>query len=348
MAYTLEQIAQHIGAELRGDPNVSVETVATLESAGDRQVAFLSNTKYRKQLNDCAAAAVIVSPDDAEHCPNAALVMKNPYLGFVKVAQLLDTTPQSAEKGIHASAVIDPSAEIGKDVSIGANTVIEAGASIGDGTVIGAQCYVGHNTSIGKHCFLWASVRIYHAVTVGDNCRFQSGAVIGSEGFGYANHGGKWVRIPQLGSVRIEDNVEIGANSCVDRGALDDTVIETGVIIDNLCQIAHNVQIGAHTAFAGMASSAGSTKIGKHCIVGGATALNGHIEIGDQVHFTGRTMVVKGFKEPGVYSSGVPAMNNRDWRKNAARFGKLDEMYRKLRQLEKQISTIQAGQDTND
>lgn len=348
MTYTLEQIAQHLGAELLGDPSTPIDAVATLESAGDRQVAFLSNSKYRKQLHDCKAAAVIVSPDDAEYCPNAALIMKNPYLGFAKVAQLLDTSPKPAETGIHPTAVVDASATIGEGVCIGANTVIEAGASVGDGTVIGAQCYVGHNATVGSNCFLWASVRIYHGVKIGNGCRFQSGAVIGSDGFGYANDKGQWVRIPQLGSVRIEDNVEIGANSCVDRGALDDTVIETGVIIDNLCQIAHNVHIGAHTAFAGQSSSAGSTKVGKYCIIGGATGLNGHIEIGDHVHFTGQSMVVKGFKEPGVYSSGIPAMSNRDWRKNAARFSKLDEMHKKLRQLEKQISAIEAENSTDD
>ncbi|TCI03017.1 UDP-3-O-(3-hydroxymyristoyl)glucosamine N-acyltransferase [Corallincola luteus] len=336
--FTLSELAEHLGAKLIGDGTVEVESVASLDSAGDRQVAFLTNPKYKEQLQACSASAVIVAPAVAELCPTNAIVMANPYLGYAKAAQLLDTSPEPSQ-GIHPTAVLDD-VTLGQGVSVGAYTVIEPGSIIADGARIGANCYIGHCSQIGAETRIFSNVVMYHRTHTGVACRIHSGAVIGADGFGYANDAGNWVRIPQTGQVILGDNVEIGACTTVDRGALENTVIHSGVIIDDHCHVAHNVVMGERTAVAGATTFAGSVTVGKQCVIGGASVINGHIEIADNVHYSGMSMVMRGAKEPGVYSSGVITLPNKEWRKNAARFPKLDEMYRRIKVLEDELNAL--------
>ncbi|WP_448555105.1 UDP-3-O-(3-hydroxymyristoyl)glucosamine N-acyltransferase [Thalassotalea montiporae] len=340
MSYTLTDIAKHIGATVKGDGNISVSSLATLATAKNDQIAFLANSKYQNQLKDTQACAVIVTPDMAEQCQTNALVMDNPYMGYALTAKLLDHTPASATN-IHPTAVIDDNAVIGEGVAIGANTVIEAGASIADGAMIGAGCFIGKYAQIGANTKLWSNISVYHEVEIGSDCLIQANTVIGADGFGYAPHQGQWHKIPQLGRVIIGDRVEIGASTTVDRGALEDTIIGDGCIIDNQVQIAHNVVIGKNTAIAGCTVVAGSVKIGNNCTIGGMAAINGHIEIADNVVFTGMSMVTKGVKESGVYSSGIPAQPNKDWNKMNARLRKLDVMAKKITSLEKTLNEQQ-------
>ncbi|MBY6224995.1 UDP-3-O-(3-hydroxymyristoyl)glucosamine N-acyltransferase [Ferrimonas balearica] len=341
---TLAQLASALEARLQGNGDTLIEGVATLGNANASQIAFLANSKYRSHLDSTAAGAVILSEADAEHFSGNALIMANPYLGYAQVAQLLDTTPDSAE-GIHPTAVVHPEATLGDNVSLGANVVIEAGAIIGDNVQIGPGCVIGPGAQLGAGTKLWANVTVYHNVIVGQDCLVHSGAVIGSDGFGYANEKGQWVKIPQLGSVRIGDRVEIGANTCIDRGALDDTIIEEGVILDNLVQIAHNDVIGAHTAIAGATVLAGSTTIGKYCIIGGNSAIAGHLTIADGTHISGMTGVTGSIKEKGLYASPPPLQEAKQWRKNSVRMRQLDEMYRRLRELEKQMANLATDDD---
>ncbi|GAA3535169.1 UDP-3-O-(3-hydroxymyristoyl)glucosamine N-acyltransferase [Zobellella aerophila] len=335
MKVTLEELARHLGAELHGDGRLEIHRVNTLDKAGAGNIAFLSDAKYRHLLDSTQASAVIVRPDDLPFCPVAALVMADPYLGFALSAQRLDTTPQPAVD-VHATAVLADDVKLGANVAIGAHAVIESGVELGDGVVIGPGCFIGKDSKLGARSRLWANVTLYHNVTLGSDCLVQSGTVIGADGFGYANNKGEWVKIPQLGGVRIGNRVEIGACTTIDRGALEDTRIADNVIIDNQCQIAHNVEIGYGTAVAGGTIMAGSLKVGKYCIIGGASVFNGHMEICDQVTITGMAMVMRPITEPGVYSSGIPLQSNKEWRKTAARVLRIDDMHKRLSRLEKQ------------
>lgn len=332
-SFTLAELAVEIGAELHGKGDITVHSIGTLSGATAGQISFLSNPKYRSQLEDTNASAVIISPDDAQWCTTNALVMKNAYLGFALAAQLLDQTPDAASE-IATTANISSSAVLGSNVRVGHNAVIEDGANIGDDVQIGPGCFIGKNATIGAGSKLWANATVYHDCVLGKNCLLQSGAVIGSDGFGYANDAGQWIKIPQCGRAILGDRVEIGANSCIDRGALGDTILEDGVIIDNLCQIAHNVEIGANTAMAACSVVAGSTVIGKYCVIAGQVGINGHISICDKVTFTGFAMVTKSINEPGVYSSGVPATTNREWRKNMVGLRNIDSLSKRVKQLE--------------
>ncbi|ENY72525.1 UDP-3-O-(3-hydroxymyristoyl)glucosamine N-acyltransferase [Aeromonas diversa] len=337
MAFTLAQLAQRLGAQVHGNADLEIRKVATLEKAGEGEISFLSNKKYRQYLEQTKAAAVLITEADLPFCPTNALVLKDPYVGFARVAQLLDTTPQPATD-IHPSAVIAADAQLGERVSIGANAVIESGVVLGDDVRIGPGCFVGKNTKLGDRSRLWANVTLYHNVTMGSDCLVQSGTVIGADGFGYANERGEWIKIPQLGGVTIGNRVEIGACTTIDRGALEDTRIADNVIIDNQCQIAHNVEIGYGTAVAGSTVMAGSLKVGKYCIIGGASVFNGHMEICDQATVTGMAMVMRPITEPGVYSSGIPLQTNKEWRKTAARVMRIEEMHKRLSKLEKKLS----------
>ena len=335
MTIRLQELAQQLNAELKGDASVVIHRVNTLDKAGPDEVAFLSDEKYHHLLEATKAGAVIVKAADVALCPVSALVMDNPYLGFALAAQALDTTPPPAVD-IHPSAVIAEDAVLGQGVAIGANAVIESGVTLGDDVVIGPGCYIGENASLGARSRLWANVSIYHGVTLGEDCLVQSGAVIGGDGFGYANNKGEWVKIPQLGTVVIGNRVEIGACTTIDRGALGDTRIADNVILDNQCQVAHNVDIGYGTAVAGGTVMAGSLKVGKYCIIGGAVVINGHIELCDGVTITGMSMVMRPITEPGIYSSGIPLQPNKEWRKTAARVMRIDDMHKRLTRLEKQ------------
>lgn len=334
---TLQQLAEVIDAEIIGDSQQAITGVATLASATSGQIAFLANEKYRSQLEATQASAVIVAPNVGLPAGLSALVTRNPYAGFAKVAQQLDTTPRAAT-GIASNAQIAEGVTLGENVAVGPLTIIEAGAEIGDNVQIGAGCYIGPNVKIGANTKLWQHVVIYHACQIGTDCLVHSGAVIGADGFGWANENGKWVKIPQLGRVVIHDRVEIGASTTVDRGALDDTIISSGCIIDNQCQIAHNVFIDEDTAIAGCTVLAGSCRIGKRCLIGGATAINGHIEICDDVQISGFSMVIKAISEPGVYASGIPAAPHREWRRNGARYRQLDELFQRVKKIEKKLA----------
>lgn len=336
MSVTLGQLATLLGAELHGDASIEVSRVANLETAGSGEISFLSDSKYQSFLAQTAASAVLVKAADLSVCQTNALVVKDPYVGFARVAQLLDSTPQPA-LDIHPTAIIAADVQLGQNVAIGPHAVIESGVVLGDGVAIGPGCFVGKNSRLGKGSRLWANVTIYHNVEIGDACLIQSGTVIGADGFGYANERGEWIKIPQVGKVILGNRVEIGASTTIDRGAIDDTIIADNVIIDNQCQIAHNVEIGYGTAIAGGTVIAGSAKIGKYCIIGGAAVINGHIQVCDQATITGMSMVMRSISEPGIYSSGVPAQSNKEWRKMAARVLHIDEMHKRLNQLEKRI-----------
>ena len=344
--FTLSELAERLDAQLIGDAACGIVSIATLENAGAGQLSFLSNAKYRKFLSESAASAVLITADDAPFvAPGAnALIVKDPYVAFARVAQLLDTTPKAAT-GIHPSAVIADSAVIGANVAIGANAVISENVVLGDDVQIGAGCFIGEQAKIGAGSRLWANVTLYHGVAIGLRNIIHSGAVIGADGFGFANERGNWIKIPQTGIVIIGDDCEIGANTSIDRGAIEHTVIGNNVIIDNQCQIAHNVRIGDHTAMAGCTVVAGSTKIGRYCIIGGATVINGHIEICDGANITGMAMVMKPITEKGVYSSGLPATTNQEWRKNTAKLRQIDQLYQRVKQLESQLATVLTAQD---
>ncbi|HHX8483530.1 UDP-3-O-(3-hydroxymyristoyl)glucosamine N-acyltransferase [Vibrio diabolicus] len=334
--FTLAELATITGGELFGDEFLVVSRVAPMDKAQEGDVTFLSNPKYAKHLSECQATVVMVKAEHKEQCVGNALVVSDPYVAFARVVQAMDTTPKPADD-IAPSAVIAADVKMGENVTIGANAVIETGVELGDNVSVGAGCFIGKNAKLGNNTKLWANVTIYHEVSLGDDCLVQSGTVIGSDGFGYANDKGEWIKIPQLGSVRIGNRVEIGACTTIDRGALEDTIIEDNVILDNQLQIAHNVQIGYGTVMPGGTIVAGSTKIGKYCQIGGASVLNGHITIADGVAITGMGMVMRSIEEKGLYSSGIPLQTNREWRKTATRVHRIDEMNKRLKAVEKQL-----------
>jgi UDP-3-O-[3-hydroxymyristoyl] glucosamine N-acyltransferase len=339
MSYTLKQLADKIDAEVHGDENHLIHSLATLSTANTQQISFLANKKYNQQLSTTNAGAVIISPKSLNDCHTNALVMDNPYLGYALTAQLLDTTPKPAQN-IHSSAQIASDVSLGKNVAIGANAVIEQGVVIDDNVVIGAGCFIGECVKIGENTKLWMNISIYHRVEIGRDCLIQANTVIGSDGFGYANEKGQWLKIPQLGTVLIGNNVEIGASTTIDRGALENTIIKDGVILDNQIQIAHNVVIGENTAMAACSVIAGSTTIGKNCVIAGLVGINGHIDVADGIVFTGMTMVTKNVKEPGVYSSGMPCQSNKEWNKNNARIRKLESILTRMKSAEHGIEHL--------
>ena len=324
-SFALHELAERFGLTLRGDVvSTRVRGVGTLAGAGPEQVAFLANAAYRKQLAECRAGVVVVRADEADHCPVPCLIASDPYASFARIAALFEPVAATSS-GIHPSAVISELARISEQaligplVCIGERTIIEAGAMIGPGCVIGDDCVVGAGSVLAARVTLVTRVRL------GQRVRIHSGAVLGADGFGLAMDAGHWLKVPQLGGVVIGDDCEIGANTCIDRGAIEDTVLEEDVRLDNLIQIAHNVVIGAHTAMAGCVAVAGSTRIGRYCLIGGGVGIVGHIEICDRVTVTARTLVTHSIQLPGEYSSGTPMQASRDWRRNAARFKKLDK-----------------------
>jgi UDP-3-O-[3-hydroxymyristoyl] glucosamine N-acyltransferase len=336
LGYTLQYLADAVGGAVHGQADVQIDRVATISNARANSISFLANRSYYKFLSDTRATAIILSEQDLEKCPVSAIVVKNPYLAYAKIAAILNPAPTVAA-GIHASASVAEGVTLHASVAVAANTVIETGASIAEGCSIGPGCVIGENVSIGKNTRLVASVTLCHDVKIGGNVILHPGVVIGADGFGIANDQGVWTKVPQLGSVNVGDDVEIGANTTVDRGALEDTVIEQGVKLDNQIQVAHNVIIGAHTAIAGCTGIAGSTHIGKCCAIGGAVSIVGHLEIVDDVQITAASTVTQSIQEPGLYSSGTPLQENRFWHRNFVRFRQLDEMAKKIRKLEKQL-----------
>ncbi len=330
---TLGQLAARFGLVLRGDPDVPVHAVATLRDAAPGTVTFLANPRYRRYLGSTRAAAVIVDESAAGECTVAALISKNPYAAYARIAAWLHPEPV-AVAGVHASAVVDPSARIAPSAHIAALVVIEAGAEVCERAVIGAGCVLGAGASIGEDTRLAARVTLYRGVRIGRRCIVHSGAVLGADGFGIAQDVDGWVKVPQLGSVVVGDDVEIGANTTIDRGAIEDTVIEDDVKLDNQIQVAHNVRIGAHTAIAGCVGISGSTTIGRRCMIGGGVGIAGHLEIADNVAVLGMSLVSRSLTKPGIYSASVPAIEAGDWRRVVARLRHLDDMYDRVRALE--------------
>ncbi len=337
MALQLGDIAARLGAELRGDAAVEIRHLAPLDRADEYSLGFLANPAYRKQLSHTRAAAVLLRDADAAGFSGNCLIHPEPYIAFARLTAFFDRAPQ-ASVGIHPSAVVAADVDVGSDVAIGPNVVIGAGCTIGDGTVIGANTVVEAYCRIGRECRLAANVTCYHGVNLGDRVVVHSGAVLGADGFGFANDRGRWVKVHQLGGVTVGDDCEIGACTTIDRGALGDTVLGTGVKIDNHCQIAHNVQIGDHTAMAAFVGISGSTVIGRHCVFAGRSGAVGHITICDNVVVTATTVVTKSLQEPGSYSSGLPLAKTDEWRRNAVRFNQLDRMASRIRKLENKES----------
>jgi UDP-3-O-[3-hydroxymyristoyl] glucosamine N-acyltransferase len=339
---TLGQLAEFLGATLRGPEDKQITGLATLQEAGPGQVSFLANPQYRKFLAITHAAAVLLKPADAEGYVGDALLIADPYLAYARISHLFDPKPKAAP-GIHPTAVVADDAVVDAAASIGAYAVIESGAQIAAGVTIGAHCFIGARSVIGEGGWLAPRVTLYHDVRIGQRVVIQSGAVLGGEGFGFANQKGVWQKIAQIGGVTIGDDVEIGVNTAIDRGAMDDTRIGNGVKLDNQIQIAHNVQVGDHTAMAACVGISGSAKIGKHCMLAGGVGLVGHIEICDSVFITGMTMVTRSITEPGSYSSGTAMQPAAEWRKSAARIRQLDDMARRLQQLEKIVEAVTSG-----
>ncbi len=329
-------IAVAIGAELLGDGDTTITAIASLDSATEGSIAFIAGAKYLDALRTTRASAVILQQGFATETSVTRLIMDNPYLGYAKLTQLwvarISDNGQSTQT-IHHSASVSEDATLAANVIVGANAVVESDAVIGAGSVIGAGCYIGHGVSIGAGTVVHPNANIMHGCTVGKDCEIHSTAVIGSDGFGFAPAAHGWEKIHQLGSVIIGDRVNIGAGTTVDRGALENTVISDGVILDNLIQVAHNVTIGANTAIAGCTGIAGSATIGANCRIGGAVSILGHINICDGVTVTGTSFVSRSVDEPGSYSSGFPLQKTSQWRKNAVRLLRLDELSRQVGKL---------------
>lgn len=332
--YRLHELAELLDAELRGAADYSINGIGTLQHARPDQLAFLANASYRKQLAETQAGAVLLRTEDAEGYTGNCLVVADPYLAYARLSHHFDRKPV-AQRGIHPSAVIAPTAQVAATASIGPGVVIEEEAVIGERVVLGAHSFVGARSSIGADGWLAPRVTLYHDVHIGERVVIQSGAVLGGEGFGFAKQDGEWLKIAQIGGVSVGHDVEIGANTTIDRGALDDTKIGNDVKLDNQIMIAHNVEVGDHTAMAACVGISGSTKIGRNCMLAGGVGLVGHIEICDNVFITGMTMVTHSITEPGAYSSGTAMQTAGEWKKNAVRFRQLDAMAKRIRALEK-------------
>jgi UDP-3-O-[3-hydroxymyristoyl] glucosamine N-acyltransferase len=332
--YRLADLAKDFGLELRGDGDVRIGGVGTLAAAGPGQLAFLANPRYRRELETTTAAAVVLGAADAGASPVPCLVARAPYTAFARLAGLFDKAP-APQPGIHPSAVIaadaeiDPGAQIGPFVSIGARSRIAAGAVLGPGCIVGEDCVVGPG------CVLVARVTLVARVRLGARVRIHPGAVLGADGFGLAMDAGRWIKVPQLGGVVVGEDGEIGANTTIDRGAIEDTELAEDVRLDNQIQVGHNVRIGAHTAIAGCTAIAGSARVGAYCLIGGGVGIVGHLEICDRVTVTAMSLVTQSIESPGEYSSGMPVQDVRSWRKNGARFRQLDELARKINALTK-------------
>jgi UDP-3-O-[3-hydroxymyristoyl] glucosamine N-acyltransferase len=347
MTVTLGELAVRFGCELRGDPSVPVDSVAALSQAGPRAVSFLANPKYVAQLSGTRAGAVILDARSAGVSPVASLVAANPHAMYARIATLLHPDPPLSP-GIHPTASVAPGASVDPSAEIAAQ------ASIGRDVHIGARCYIGPGcvvetgAGIGDDTRLIARVFIGHDVKLGQRCVVQPGAVIGGDGFGFAPEKGAWIKVPQVGSVQVLDDVEIGANTTIDRGALGDTVIEEGAKLDNLIMIAHNVRIGAHSALAACVAIAGSSTVGKRCILAGKVGLVGHITLCDDVVVQGTSFISHSITKPGVYSSALPSEEAGVWRRIVARIKRLDVMAKRLRVLEKHAGIRAADTDNSE
>jgi UDP-3-O-[3-hydroxymyristoyl] glucosamine N-acyltransferase len=327
---------QGVSARLEGDADCIIESVAALTHATRGAITFLANPRYKNSLLDSAASAVLVRESERDQLPMHAIVVDNPHVAFAHVAAWL-YADDDVTAGIHPDATIDPQSQIHPTASVAAQCVIEAGVVVGPGCRIGPGCVIGKGVTLADDTRLVANVTICHSCVIGRRVILHPGVVIGADGFGLANDNGRWVKVPQVGKVVLGDDVEVGANTTIDRGAIDDTVIGTGVKLDNLIQVGHNVHIGDHTAIAACTAVAGSTHIGKGCAIGGCVGIVGHLEITDNVTITGMSHVSQSIPEAGVYSSGTPLEKNAQWHRNFVRLKQLDDMSRRLKNLEKQM-----------
>ena len=336
MSLNLQQLSEALQLEFRGDPELEISGVASLRSAVAGDLCFVQRRKYLRDIAASACSAVLLTAElAAEVDDRATLISDDPQLSFVRAIEALKLEPRRGPQGIHPAAQIAARADIGDDVGIDAHAVVGERAVIGRGSKIGAGCVIGEGARIGEYCRLHPRVTLEHDVALGDRCILQSGVVIGGDGFGLVDDGGHWVRVPQLGGVSIGDEVEIGANTTIDRGAMDDTVIEQGCKLDNQIQVAHNVRIGAHTAIAACVGIAGSAEIGRYCKISGAAVILGHLRIADGVTVTAMSVVTRDIREAGVYSSGTPLMENSLWHRSNARYKMLETLAQRLTALEK-------------
>ncbi|MGO9987486.1 MAG: UDP-3-O-(3-hydroxymyristoyl)glucosamine N-acyltransferase [Steroidobacteraceae bacterium] len=322
--FSLGELAVRFGLELRGAPDIRITHVATLSQAAEGALSFLANSRYRRSLRTTRASAVVLTAEEAENCPAAALITANPYLMYARIAWLFHPE-EEAPPGIHPSAVVAGSARIAASAGVGPLAVIEEDVELGERVRIGPGCIVQRGARVGADTRLIARVNLYPRARIGERCIVHAGAVIGADGFGFASDRGAWLKVPQVGGVRIGDDVEIGANTTIDRGAIGDTVVEQGVKLDNQIQVGHNVTIGAHTAIAGCTGISGSTTLGKRCMVGGMVGFAGHLTIADDVVITGCSLVSASIKEAGSYSSGMPVVPTRAWRRMVAQLRRLGE-----------------------
>ena len=330
---TLAHIALHVNGVIIGDAECEISSVSTLQAANGQQISFLANNKYKKYLQNSQAGAVIVSKEMAGLVKNSAIVVDDPYIAYAKIATLLNP-PKTITTGISETAMVEASVNILKTVSIGPQVVIEANVKLAHRVVIGAGTVLQDGVIIGENTLIAPNVTICHGVVIGKNVVIHPGVVIGADGFGIANDKGKWIKIPQIGGVKIGNDVEIGANTTVDRGAIEDTIIGDGVKLDNQIQVGHNVIIGKNTVIAGCTGIAGSTIIGENCIIGGGVGIGGHIEIVDNVTITGMSMVTKSLTKAGIYSSGIPAEPTSQWHKNVVRYRQMDKLAVRVKKLE--------------
>ncbi len=341
-AYTLPEIAAWLGGEVRGDNGVRVSQIASLQHAQAGQISFLTDSRYLPVLGSTTASAVLLAAEHADATDMPRIVVTNPYVAFAKVSAKFNP-PEDVPVGIAASAAIAEDCVIGAGVSIGAHAVIERGATLAENVVIGAGSYVGQGVGIGAGTRLCANVTLYFSCQVGSGCIIHSGTVIGADGFGYADDDGRWVKIPQIGRVLIGNDVEIGANTTIDRGALDDTVVENGVKIDNLVQIGHNCHIGAHSVIAGCVGIAGSARIGQHCRLGGAAMVLGHLEIADGVTISPGSMITRSIHRAGTYTALMPFQEHGEWLKTAAQVRRLETLVERVANLEKELKLLKGS-----
>ncbi|WP_185231959.1 UDP-3-O-(3-hydroxymyristoyl)glucosamine N-acyltransferase [Teredinibacter franksiae] len=334
--YSLQQLAEFLQCEFSGDVDATVSAIATLEQAQPLHLTFLAQEKFEKYLPECEAGILVLKPAQQTLFDGNKLLVEDPYMAYAQLSHLFDPRQRLAE-GIHPTAVVAKTANISKSARIGAGVVIGENTQVGANSEISAGCVIGDTSVIGDDCVLHANVTVYAGVSIGHQVVVHSGTVLGSDGFGFAPSKDGWVKIHQIAGVQIGNRVEIGSNTSIDRGALTDTVIEDGVIIDNLVHIAHGVHIGQGTAIAGCVGIAGSTTIGKNCQIAGAVAINGHIEIADNTYFHGGTIVTKGISEPGAYASILPVQNVKKWRRNSVRYTQLDDIATRLKNLEKAV-----------
>jgi UDP-3-O-[3-hydroxymyristoyl] glucosamine N-acyltransferase len=342
--YSLREIVSKLGGELVGDGEIAITRVASLANAKTGHISFLSDSKYRSSLTETKASAVILAPAHRDETTLPRIVTENPYAYFAKISELLNPAPV-IQPGIAASAVVSETAVVPDTCTVGANAVIGAGVVIGEHVVIGPGCVIGDNVTIGSGSKLEANVVIYHGCVIGAHCHLFSGVVIGADGFGYAEDDGRWVKIPQVGRVVLHDYVDIGANTTIDRGALDDTVIEEGVKLDNLIQIGHNCRIGAHTVIAGCVGIAGSARIGRQCKIGGAAMILGHLQIADGVTISPGSMITRTITQPGTYTALMPFQAHEDWLRTAASLRHIGDYAERIRQLEKAMVSLKHQQD---